>query len=104
MSYQAATRGRPRTQAPADGSRTIVLHDSQPREEDRGATSSGSGDERQSDSQSGIVGVLRLRGAPRSRPRVAWTEDVVDNEGMGKKKSKSAFFLRVAFLPPSSCP
>ena len=36
-----------------------------------------------------VVGVLRLRGARRTSQRVAWTEDVVDNEGMGKKKSKS---------------
>ncbi|KAJ2978110.1 hypothetical protein NUW54_g11333 [Trametes sanguinea] len=31
---------------------------------------------------------LRLRGAPRNRQRVVWREDVVDNEGAGKKKSK----------------
>lgn len=35
------------------------------------------------------VGVLRLRGAPTRRQRVMWTTDTVDNEGMGKKKSKS---------------
>lgn len=35
------------------------------------------------------MGTLRLR-ARRQAPRVTWTEDVVDNEGMGKKKSKSA--------------
>lgn len=34
------------------------------------------------------TGTLRLRGGPRSRPRVVWGEDVVDNEGLGKKKSK----------------
>lgn len=33
-------------------------------------------------------GVLRLRGGPRSAPRVTWTEDIVDNEHLGKKKSK----------------
>ncbi|EJD49536.1 hypothetical protein AURDEDRAFT_112415 [Auricularia subglabra TFB-10046 SS5] len=33
-------------------------------------------------------GVLRLRGGPRSGPRVTWTEDIVDNEHLGKKKSK----------------
>ncbi|KAH7107950.1 type 1 phosphatases regulator YPI1 [Auriculariales sp. MPI-PUGE-AT-0066] len=34
-------------------------------------------------------GVLRLRGAPaRTTPRVQWTEDVVDNEGIGRKSSK----------------
>ena len=45
------------------------------------------------------VGVLRLRGtdAPQEQPprepnrRVVWTDDTVDNEGMGKKKSKSEF-------------
>lgn len=34
---------------------------------------------------------LRLRGGPRNRPHVVWDEDVVDNEGLGRKKSKSTF-------------
>ena len=38
-------------------------------------------------------GTLRLRGAPRTRTRetqrVVWRDDVVDNEGAGKKSSKS---------------
>ena len=41
------------------------------------------------------VPVLRLRAVQdepalnvRSRPRLQWAEDVIDNEGMGKKKSK----------------
>lgn len=34
------------------------------------------------------VGVLKLRGAP-SRRRVMWEQGTIDNEGMGKKKSKS---------------
>ncbi|KAI9785771.1 MAG: hypothetical protein M1839_008788 [Geoglossum umbratile] len=33
-------------------------------------------------------GTLRLRGASTDERRVMWAEDVVDNEGMGKKKSK----------------
>jgi Protein phosphatase inhibitor len=33
-------------------------------------------------------GTLRLRGASADDRRVMWAEDVVDNEGMGKKKSK----------------
>ncbi|KAI1797066.1 phosphatase inhibitor-domain-containing protein [Ganoderma leucocontextum] len=65
---------RPNTPAPSDGSRTIIVHDDQPREDDN------------SDTQS--MGTLRLRGAPRHRQRVVWREDVVDNEGAGKKKSK----------------
>lgn len=33
--------------------------------------------------------VLRLRGAPdRNERRIQWAEDVVDNEGLGRKKSK----------------
>lgn len=35
------------------------------------------------------AGTLRLRGGPRGGPRVAWDEAVVDNEGLGRKKSKS---------------
>lgn len=35
------------------------------------------------------VGVLRLRGGPVRRQKVVWSEETVDNEGMGKKKSKS---------------
>ena len=72
---------RPGTSAPPDGSRTITVHDSQPQEED-----SSNGD-------AAPVGALRLRGATRHRQRVVWREDVVDNEGAGKKKSKSVFPL-----------
>jgi len=38
------------------------------------------------------AGTLRLRGAQRDGPHVAWNEDVVDNEGLGRKKSKSTYF------------
>ncbi len=35
------------------------------------------------------MGTLRLRGAPEAERRtIRWAEDVVDNEGMGRKKSK----------------
>ncbi|KAI9811462.1 MAG: hypothetical protein M1827_005445 [Pycnora praestabilis] len=34
------------------------------------------------------AGTLRLRGSPASDNRVRWAEDVIDNEGMGKKSSK----------------
>lgn len=55
------------------------------------------------------VGVLHLRGAENfswdttqreAAParRVVWTEDTVDNEGMGKKKSKSMFALTNSLL------
>ncbi|EPQ52487.1 hypothetical protein GLOTRDRAFT_140219 [Gloeophyllum trabeum ATCC 11539] len=82
MAY-VATRGGPGTSAPSDGSRTIVIHDAQPR------PGSGGGDAGDVGDGSGVVGTLRLRGAPRrQRERVRWTDDVVDNEHMGKKKSK----------------
>jgi protein phosphatase 1 regulatory subunit 11 len=76
------SQGRAYTSAPVDGSRTITLLDSQPRPEDAvGPSSDGL-----------VVGALRLRGeSRRPRQRVAWDEDVVDNEGCGKKKSKSAY-------------
>ena len=75
---QLARRGGPSNSAPTDGSRTITLRDSQPNEEDDGSRS---GEE---------IGSLQLRGARRrTGPRVIWSEDVVDNEGMGKKSSKS---------------
>ncbi|WWC62111.1 uncharacterized protein I303_104701 [Kwoniella dejecticola CBS 10117] len=34
------------------------------------------------------AGVLKLRGGPLKKQRVVWSEETVDNEGMGKKKSK----------------
>lgn len=33
-------------------------------------------------------GTLRLRGGPVEERRVQWGEDVIDNEGLGRKKSK----------------
>jgi len=84
MAY-LATRQRPTTSAPSDGSRTITLLDSQPREEDDREESSSSHDERDGEY---TIGVLRLRGGPSTRGRVRWAGDTVDNEGMGKKKSK----------------
>jgi len=35
-----------------------------------------------------LVGTLRLRGEPSQRRRIRWADDVIDNEGMGKKSSK----------------
>jgi hypothetical protein len=42
-------------------------------------------------------GVLRLRAEPSERRHIQWAEDVVDNEGMGKKSSKGMLVARVAF-------
>lgn len=35
-------------------------------------------------------GTLQLRGGPVTNRRVQWDEDVVDNEGLGRKSSKGA--------------
>ncbi|KAJ5622810.1 Type 1 phosphatases regulator ypi1 [Penicillium lividum] len=54
-----------------------------------------------------LSGTLRLRGEdapsvtpePSSSRRIRWSEDVVDNEGMGKKSSKGT----IHSLPPTLC-
>src|SRR5258705_13540519 len=76
-----AIRGRRRTFVPADGSRKLTITND-PTQED-------SDEEQMSSEGENIVGSLRLRGGHKRRQRVAWGEDVVDNEGCGKKKSKS---------------
>lgn len=40
-------------------------------------------------------GVLRLRAEPEERRHIQWAEDVIDNEGMGKKSSKGTWDLAV---------
>ncbi|KAH9481073.1 Type 1 phosphatases regulator YPI1 [Psilocybe cubensis] len=86
---QTAARFRPSTSAPGDGSRTQTITRDPTREED---DYEGERDEDKEEGGSGsnVVGSLRLRGGPKkkSRQRVAWGEEVIDNEGCGKKKSK----------------
>jgi protein phosphatase 1 regulatory subunit 11 len=43
-------------------------------------------------------GVLRLRAEPSERRHIQWAEDVVDNEGMGKKSSKGTVSAAGAVL------
>lgn len=77
----------------------------QPRPETHGSRtltvngSNASGAESASDSREGTpssIGVLRLRGGPVRRNHVAWSSETIDNEGMGKKKSKSKSALVLA--------
>ncbi|KDN50716.1 hypothetical protein RSAG8_01214, partial [Rhizoctonia solani AG-8 WAC10335] len=76
MASTSAAR-RPATSAPGDGSRTILINDSQPIPESNNPNAGSSN------------GILKLRGGPRSRPRVMWDADVIDNEGCGmNEKSK----------------
>ena len=86
-----ATRNGPSTSAPGDGSRTLTITNNPTREEN--------GDEQGDVPEGGqIVGTLRLRTTRLTGPRVAWDEDVIDNEGFGKKKSKSKVHLSQPFL------
>ncbi|KAF6755278.1 type 1 phosphatases regulator YPI1 [Ephemerocybe angulata] len=82
--YEPPTRSGPSTSAPGDGSRTLTITNDPTREAVQGDEQSSRPD------GDGIVGTLRLRGAPNrsNRPRVAWDEGVIDNEGAGRKKSK----------------
>lgn len=77
-----ARRNGPSTSAPGGGSRTLTITNNPTREEN---------DDEQGDNPEGeIIGTLSLRVTPcRRGPRVAWDEDVIDNEGFGRKKSKS---------------
>lgn len=64
-----------------DGSRTITIHDV--------PTPEGGADDDEDNFSSHPRPVLKLRGGPKSKQRVAWKEEVIDNENAGKKKSKS---------------
>ncbi|KAF8233331.1 hypothetical protein L208DRAFT_1267424 [Tricholoma matsutake] len=75
MAIIATTPG-PSMSTPSDGSRTLLVTDAAPRP---GSPHISSGVSNRT---------LRLRGGPRSEQRVAWDEDVVDNEGCGRKSSK----------------
>lgn len=72
------------TAGPSDGSRTITIHDVPTGEQ--GGSDKGSG--RDEEGENSQIGVLRLRGGGNTR-RVVWSSETIDNEGMGKKKSKS---------------
>ncbi|KIM40774.1 hypothetical protein M413DRAFT_73108 [Hebeloma cylindrosporum] len=80
---ETAARGRPSTASPANGSRTLTITNDPTREE---------GEDDQDNNTEGVqpVGTLKLRGGPKKKraQRVAWNDDVVDNEFFGKKKSK----------------
>lgn len=87
-----------------DGSRTIVIHDAAPRELHSADPETGSAPEdtedknevdHEDDRTVQPVLVLNLKGGgndPKRKrkagQRVVWKEDVIDNEGAGKKKSK----------------
>lgn len=75
---------RPNLRNPNDSSRTLTLDptESQP----IASTSRQSGDEKEAAEEPSVV--LRLRGGPVTNRRIRWDEEVVDNEGLGRKKSK----------------
>ncbi|KAL4264643.1 Type 1 phosphatases regulator [Pleurotus pulmonarius] len=70
------TRQRPSTSAPGDGSRTITIQESEPIQDPLPAEATS-------------VGAIRVRATNRrDNNRVVWDENVVDNEGCGRKSSK----------------
>ncbi|RUP50635.1 phosphatase inhibitor-domain-containing protein [Jimgerdemannia flammicorona] len=82
----AGNMTRTRTQGPIPASyasRTLILDPTETPEQGEGSAEDGS----QSTSS---VGILRLRGdlSARASRKIKWDDKVVDNEGMGKKKSK----------------
>lgn len=82
-----AARPRPgQADEASSGSRTVTVHDVPSRREERQQAQSSEDDAQQQPS----AGLLRLRGGGNTR-RVVWSEETVDNEGMGKKKSKSVW-------------
>ncbi|KAK6996531.1 phosphatase inhibitor-containing protein [Favolaschia claudopus] len=81
MAY-LATQRRPGTSEPGDGSRTMTITPTPANEAD-------GTNPNDTDGSAPIIGALHLRGGVRrTRQRVAWDEDVVDNEGCGRKSSK----------------
>lgn len=79
-----STRMREETPTTAHGSRTLIVEETalQGQSEDEEVLSSDDGEH---------VGVLRLRGDMNARRRrvIQWDENVIDNEHMNKKKTKS---------------
>ncbi|THU97230.1 hypothetical protein K435DRAFT_663012 [Dendrothele bispora CBS 962.96] len=81
----ASTRRRPHTSAPGDGSRTITITNT-PADEQHGDDAP---EESSGEPSTRVVGSLKLRASnKKTRQRVGWSDDVVDNEGCGKKSSK----------------
>lgn len=75
-----------RTQGPfpvSYASRTLILDPTETSEQGEDSVESGS-------ESTSSVGILRLRGdvSARTPRKIKWDDKVVDNEGMGKKKSK----------------
>ncbi|KAI5990688.1 phosphatase inhibitor-domain-containing protein [Pisolithus marmoratus] len=82
---ETAAQRHSHTAAPVDGSRTItILTHETPVVDGVGASASSGSLSREGGS---AVGTLRLR-ASNNAQSVTWRDDVVDNEGCGKKKSK----------------
>jgi len=73
------TRQREQTVPANDGSRTVTLNPTV--------------EESETESEDDSFGILRLRGDPSARsPRqIQWADNVVDNEHLGRKKSKSTY-------------
>ncbi|GAA5917730.1 hypothetical protein JCM6882_009365 [Rhodosporidiobolus microsporus] len=80
-----ATAFRPQPTPAAHGSRTMTATCTPAPE---AGPSTGGGEAGPSGEGERVVGVLRLRGRGPQGQRVQWTDETVDNEGLGRKKSK----------------
>ncbi|KAH9990705.1 phosphatase inhibitor-domain-containing protein [Russula vinacea] len=78
----ALAQSGPSSSMSREGSRTALVVQNAAEQRDASALTSLDG------ALAPPAGTLRLRGGPRDGPRVAWDEAVVDNEGLGRKKSK----------------
>lgn len=78
------TRQREQTVPANDGSRTVTLDPTV--------------EENETESEDDSFGILRLRGDPSARsPRqIQWADNVVDNENLGRKKSKSTYLHSIS--------
>lgn len=60
---------------------------------ERDANEASSSNQAAADAEARPMLTLTLRGGDINKPRVAWGEEVVDNEFLGRKKSKSTSHL-----------
>ncbi|KAJ3368646.1 Type 1 phosphatases regulator ypi1 [Allomyces arbusculus] len=96
MSLQSTALGGdgndgPREGTPTHGSRTMVIEQVASAEAPPPAA-----DEEPAQEDPAVVGHIDLRGGPLFVGHVTWDESVVDNEGLGRKKSKICCIYRKA--------
>nr|CAG8475503.1 9471_t:CDS:2 [Entrophospora candida] len=77
-----------RTRTAMPSSTTMTLNTEELEEIEAGNSNGIGGREEINGDTSNPVGTLKLRGGGPTDRKVKWDEDVIDNEGLGRKKSK----------------